>query len=100
MTVSNATLLAKISALEARVTKLAAQVKSDEGKLAPLIAAGASQGTFLAAINMMTTPGTYPLPTDSGSGSYWITGERDLLNGPINMDNLIVQKMQRANLMQ
>jgi len=106
MAVSNATLLAKISALEARVTALAAKVKADETSyntkftaLNPLIVAGSSQNTFLANINVMTTPGTYPLGTDGSSGSYWASGERDFVNGSSNMDNLIVQKLQRAGLM-
>lgn len=58
-----------------------------------------AQSVFLATINAMTTPGTYPLATDGGSGSYWITGERNYVNGTINMDNLLIQKLQRANLM-
>lgn len=58
-----------------------------------------AQSVFLASINVMTTPGTYPLGTDGGSGSYWITGERNFVNAGLNMDNLIVQKLQRANLM-
>ena len=99
MAVSNATLLAKISALEARVTALAAKVKTDETALHPLIVAGNSQGTFLANINSMTTPGTYPLSTDGTTGSTWAAGERDFVNSSINLDNLLIQKLQRANLM-
>ena len=106
MSVSNATLLAKISALEARVTALAAKVKADETSsstkftaLNPLIVAGSSQSTFLANINVMTTPGTYPLATDGSSGSTWATNERDFVNAPINFDNLLTQKLQRAGLM-
>jgi len=120
MSVSNATLLAKISALEARVTALAAKVKSDETSngtkfsgydskfttLNPLVVGGSSQNTFLANINSMTTPGSpsgasagYPLSTDGTSGSTWAAGERDYVNSSINEHNLLIQKLQRANLM-
>ena len=113
MSVSDATLLAKISALEARVTALAAKVKADETSsstkftaLNPLIVAGSSQGTFLANINSMTTPGSpsgasagYPLGTDGTSGSTWASNERDYVNSSINEHNLLIQKLQRANLM-
>lgn len=101
MAVSNATLAAQVQALTRRVDDLAAKVKSDEAALRPLISAGSSQGTFLAAINSMTTPGTYPLATDpfAGAGPNWQTDERDYVIAPADQLNLIVQKLQRSNLM-
>jgi hypothetical protein len=47
----------------------------------------------------MTTPGTYPLPDDDGAGNYWITNERDFVNSSIDIANLLIQKLQRSNLM-
>jgi hypothetical protein len=97
MAVSNATLLAKISALEARVTALSAKVKADETTLHPLLTSG--NVAFLAGLSLMTTPLSYPLPDDPFSGSIWQTNERDYVNAPNDQLNSIVQKMQRNGLM-
>ena len=58
-----------------------------------------AQFTFLAGLSQMTTPTTFPLPADSGSGSYWITGERDFVNSSINLDNDLIDKLQRNGFM-
>jgi len=97
MAVSNATLLAKISALEARVTALAAKVKTDEATLHPLLISG--NVAFLAGLSQMTTPLSYPLTDDTFSGPNWATGERDLVNGPVDQLNSVILKLQRNGLM-
>lgn len=57
------------------------------------------QSVFLATIEQMTTPGTYPLSIDTSSGPNWASGERTFVNEGINLDNLLVQKLQRSGLM-
>lgn len=52
-----------------------------------------AQFVFLNNLGQMTLPGTYPLSNDGGSGSYWITNERDYVNSSINLANLLVQKL-------
>lgn len=86
-----------IANLKALVNTLYARI-GDPGKTgtAGLVQA---QSVFLAGLQVMTTPGTYPLASDAGSGSYWITGERNYVNSSINLDNLLIQKLQRSGLM-
>lgn len=96
MPVSNATLLAKISALEQRVNKLSAQVKADETKLHPLLIA--NNITYLAGLGQMGFLGQ--LDQDPNSGNYWVTGERnDYINTPIAKINLMLTRMINQGLM-
>lgn len=96
MSVSNATLLAKISALEARVTALAAQVKDDETTLHPLLTA--SNLTFLAGLTKMPHLGA-SFSNDGGAGNYWNTGERTFVNNSLNYINAVNVELQDAGLM-
>lgn len=91
MAVSNATLLAKISALEARVTKLAAQVKADESKLNPLLTS--NNLTFLAGLRKLGNQNN-SLPQDANTGPDWGTGERDLVNESIVSLNTLHSHLQ------
>lgn len=58
-----------------------------------------AQSVFLAAVNVMSTPLTYPLSDDPTTGSIWASGERDYVNSSIDQLNSLVQKLQRSNLM-
>jgi hypothetical protein len=102
MAVSNATLLAKIDALEKRVTALAAKVKADEtasaakfSTLNPLLTSG--NLNFLANLGKMGFLGQ--LNEDTFSGLNWGTGERDFVNEPIDKWNSFQTEMINQGFM-
>lgn len=112
MAVSEATLLAKISALEKRVTELAAKVKSDEttynanfSTLNPLLTSG--NVSFLSNIvgklpNQTTTNSTGS--KDNSTSDAWQTGGRgsfnslvDIVNNLVGAVNNLQQGLQNKN---
>jgi hypothetical protein len=104
MAVSNATLLAKIDALEKRVTALAAKVKADEtasaakfSTLNPLLTSG--NLNFLANLGKMGFLAHLTDDPFSGAGPNWQTGERDYVNSTIDKWNSFQTEMVNQGFM-
>ena len=88
---SDPALVARISALEQRVTALAAKLKQDEENLGNLLTSG--NANFLASLRKLPHQ-TTSNSTDPNTGPNWGTGERDYINGLVNALNTLQSNLQ------
>ena len=93
MAVSEATLLAKISALEKRVNDLAAKVKADEAILAPLYAPSANVAFLGQIVGKLQHQTTSNNSIDGSAGSLSAT-DRTSINGLVNAVNGLQTHLQ------
>ena len=88
---SDPALVARISALEQRITALAAKVKQDEQNLGNLLTSG--NANFLATLRKLPHQ-TSSNSQDPSTGSSWATGERDYINNLVNAVNNLQNNLQ------